>query len=183
MPSQCVPICRAYHHHVLVPAELGQALSVVVRFHLMILSTACHDFAFRVQCFPFRCLTCAFKSPPTTMQHRDGAAFTILSAQSYILSVAQSPIGGGWSPISKRSNFAVLILIAPPLPCTLATREATSRICQNSQRSSLTATMSPACRFVPDPFQSPTRTVCVQQAHCVSRESSECVAVYGSFEG
>ena len=60
-PSQCVPMCRAsfaivcvYHRHVLVPAELGQALSVVVRFHLVILSTACHDFAFQVQCFPFR---------------------------------------------------------------------------------------------------------------------------------
>ena len=39
--------------------------------------------------------TCAFKSPPTTTQHRDGAACTILSARSYNLSVAQSPSGGG----------------------------------------------------------------------------------------
>ncbi len=30
----------------------------------------------------------------------------------------------------------------------------------------------------PVPSHSPTRTVCIQQAHCVSQESSECVAVW-----
>ena len=97
-------IVCVYHRHVLVPAELSQALSVVVRFHLVILSTACHDFAFQVQCLLFRVShirRCAFKSPPTTMQHRDGAAFTTLSAQSKILSVAQSPIGGSRAPSAK----------------------------------------------------------------------------------
>ena len=49
--------------------------------------------------------TCAFKSPPTTTQHRDGAAFTILSAQSYILSVAQSPIGGRVEPHQQKIEF------------------------------------------------------------------------------
>ena len=105
-PSQCVPTCgassgivRVHHRHVLVPAEIGQALTIAVRFHLVILATACHDFAFQVQCFPFRVSHIpnvrVQVTSTTTTQHRDGAACTILSAQSYILSVAQSPSGGG----------------------------------------------------------------------------------------
>ena len=46
----------------------------------------------------------------------------------------------------------VFTLIAPLLPCTPACGEATSRIYQVSQMSSLTATKRPACRFVPRPI-------------------------------
>ena len=61
--SQCVPVCGTtfkvmcvHHHHVLIPAKLGQSLSVVVRMHALILPTSRHGLSLQIQYFSFRML-------------------------------------------------------------------------------------------------------------------------------
>ena len=125
----------------------------------MILSTACHDFAFQVQCFPFRVSHIPNVRVQVTSHHNAASRRCgIHHLVGPVVYPVCRPITHWWGVEphqQKRSNFAVLILIAPPLPCTLASGEATSRICQISQKSILTATMSPACRFVPRPIPWP----------------------------
>ena len=43
-----------HHHHVLIPAKLGQSLSVVVRMHALLLTTSRHGPSLQIQCFSFR---------------------------------------------------------------------------------------------------------------------------------
>ena len=47
-------VVRVHHHHVLIRTKLGQALSVVVRMHTVILSTSRHGLSLQIRCFSFR---------------------------------------------------------------------------------------------------------------------------------
>ena len=160
--SQCIPVCgatfrkvRRRHYHVLILTNFGQAFSLVGRMHKVVLSTSRHGLslskinASRSGCCT--CPTCKFKSPPTTTQHLDRAACTILSAQSDNLSVAQPPSGVKLRRL-WRGNFSDLQGFAK---------------------------LRPACRFCPSSHpKAPPKKVCIQPAHCDSPENNERVVVW-----
>ena len=161
--SQCIPVCgatsrvvRVHHHHVLISTKLGQTLSVVVRMHTVILPTSCHGLSLSpnsmllvpdVACVQRACS--GHLRPPRSI----GTVRRVHFVSPLVQPVCR-PVAKWWKlePHKQEVQLRRFTLMAPLLPCTPACGEATSRICQVSQMSSLTATMRPACRFVPRPI-------------------------------
>ena len=113
---------RVHHQHVLILTKLGQALSVEIRLHNVILSTSRHGLSLQIQCVSFR------------MSHVSNMLVQITFRPPRSIGTVRRV------PFCQRNrrpaaNFDVLILMAPLLPCTPACGEATSRICQVSQMS------------------------------------------------
>ena len=158
--SQCIPVCGTtfrvmcvHHHHVLISAKLGQSLSVGIRMHALILNTSRHglslspDSLLLVQ--DVACTQHARSNhlqPPRsigTVRHAPSCLPTHTTCLSLRLRVVEDRAQSERGPTSTFLPLWHLSCRAP------ASGEATSRIPQVSQKSSLTATMRPACRFYP----------------------------------
>ena len=125
--SQCCPVggasswvVRVHHHHVLILAELGQALAIAVRFHKVTLSAARHGFSLQIQCLPFRMahISDSERSSRSLPQHSIERVRHVPFCQlSRTAGLSPSRhVEEGRAPISRKSSFAAFDPYDPSSP-------------------------------------------------------------------